>query len=131
MNSIQGIVGVLLAGILYALLPVYLLFTITGICYLVSGLSEMLIKYNYRKKEQPLTLGRTFCNMKEGFVYLYGQKSLFMVLLMFTLLNFFVTPINGNITPYFVKTDIRGAQGYLLDHIVTPEMWLSSFQGFG
>ncbi len=127
MNSIQGIVGVLLAGILYALLPVYLLFTITGICYLVSGLSEMLIKYNYRKKEQPLTLGRTFCNMKEGFVYLYGQKSLFMVLLMFTLLNFFVTPINGNITPYFVKTDIRGAQGYLFDHIVTPEMWLSIF----
>ncbi len=127
MNSIQGIVGVLLAGILYALLPVYLLFTITGICYLVSGLSEMFIKYNYRKKEQPLTLGRTFCNMKEGFVYLYGQKSLFMVLLMFTLLNFFVTPINGNITPYFVKTDIRGAQGYLLDHIVTPEMWLSIF----
>ena len=127
MNSIQGIAGVLLAGILYALLPAYMLFTITGVCYLLSGVSEMFIKYNYIKSEQPLTLERTFRNMKEGFEYLYGHKSLFMVLLMFTLLNFFVTPINGNIVPYFVKTDLRNAQSYLLDNMVTPEMWLSIF----
>ncbi|MBD5507675.1 MAG: MFS transporter [Lachnospiraceae bacterium] len=127
MNSIQGIAGVLLAGILYALLPAYILFSITGICYLASGMSEMFIKYDYIKSEQPLTLDRTFRNMKEGFVYLYGQKSLFMVLLMFTLINFFVTPINSNITPYFVKTDLQNAQSYLFDKVVTPEMWLSIF----
>lgn len=127
MNSIQGIAGVLLAGILYALLPAYMLFTITGICYLLSGVSEMFIKYCYIKSEQPLTLERTFRNMKEGFEYLYGHKSLFMVLLMFTLLNFFVTPVNGNILPYFVKTDLRNAQSYLFDNVVTPEMWLSIF----
>ena len=127
MNSIQGIAGVLLAGILYALLPAYMLFTITGVCYLLSGVSEMFIRYCYIKSEQPLTLERTFRNMKEGFVYLYGHKSLFMVLLMFTLLNFFVTPINGNIVPYFVKTDLRNAQSYLFDNVVTPEMWLSIF----
>lgn len=127
MNSIQGIAGVLLAGILYALLPAYILFTITGVCYIASGVSEMFIKYNYKKKEQSLTLGRTFSNMKEGFVYLYGRKSLFMVLLMFTLINFFVTPINGNIVPYFVKTDLQNAQSYLFDKMVTPEMWLSIF----
>ena len=127
MNSIQGIAGVLLAGILYALLPAYMLFTITGVCYLISGVSEMFIRYCYIKSEQPLTLERTFRNMKEGFVYLYGHKSLFMVLLMFTLLNFFVTPINGNIVPYFVKTDLRNAQSYLFDNVITPEMWLSIF----
>ena len=127
MNSIQGIAGVLLAGILYALLPAYMLFTITGVCYLLSGVSEMFIKYCFIKSEQPLTPERTFRNMKEGFVYLYGHKSLFMVLLMFTLLNFFVTPINGNIVPYFVKTDLRNAQSYLFDNVVTPEMWLSIF----
>lgn len=127
MNSIQGIAGVLLAGILYALLPAYILFTITGACYLASGVSEMFIKYNYMKNEQPLTLGKTFGNMKEGIVYLYGKKSLFMVLLMFTLINFFVTPINGNIVPYFVKTDLQNAEKYLFDKIITPEMWLSIF----
>lgn len=127
MNSIQGIAGVLLAGILYALLPTHVLFTITGICYLMSGLSEMFIRYDYQKKEQTLTLKTTFGNMKEGFVYLWGRKSLFMVLLMFTLINFFVTPINGNIVPYFVKTDLQNAPGYLFDRIVTPEMWLSIF----
>ena len=127
MNSIQGIAGVLLAGILYALLPAYILFTITGVCYLASGVSEMFIKYNYKKSGQPLTMNRTFSNMKEGFVYLYGQKSLFMVLLMFTLINFFVTPINGNIMPYFVKTDLQSAQSYLFNKVVTPEMWLSIF----
>lgn len=127
MNSIQGIAGILLAGILYALLPAYILFTITGICYLASGVSEMFIKYDYTKKEQSLTLRTTFNNMKEGFVYLYGQKSLFMVLLMFTLINFFVTPINANIVPYFVKTDLQNAESYLFDHVVTPEIWLSIF----
>lgn len=127
MNSIQGIAGVLLAGILYAFLPAYILFTITGVCYIASGVSEMFIKYNYKKNEQSLTLGRTFSDMKEGFVYLYGRKSLFMVLLMFTLINFFVTPINGNIVPYFVKTDLQNARSYLFDKIVTPEMWLSIF----
>lgn len=127
MNSIQGIAGVLLAGMLYALLPAYILFAITGVCYLISGVSEMFIKCSYRKKEQPLTLERTFSNMKEGFVYLYGRKSLFMVLVMFMLINFFVTPINGNIVPYFVKTDLQNVQSYLFDKIVTPEMWLSIF----
>ena len=127
MNSIQGIAGVLLAGILYALLPAYILFMITGICYIASGVSEMFIKYDYKKNERALTLGRTFSDMKEGFVYLYGRKSLFMVLLMFTLINFFVTPVSVNIVPYFVKTDLQNAGSYLFDKIVTPEMWLSIF----
>lgn len=127
MNSIQGIAGILLAGILYALLPAYILFTITGGCYIASGVSEMFIRYDYRQKEQPLTLGRTFSDMKDGFMYLCGRKSLFMVLLMFTMLNFFVTPINGNIVPYFVKTDLQNAGSYLFDEIITPEMWLSIF----
>ena len=38
-----------------------------------------------------------------------------------------MTPINGNITPYFVKTDLQNAQSYLFDKVVTPEMWLSIF----
>lgn len=127
MNSMQGIAGVLLAGILYAVLPAYLLFTITGSCYLASGFSEMFIRYDYQKPAQSLTLGGTFRNMREGFVYLYGRKSLFMVLLMFTLINFFVTPVNSMIVPYFVKTDLRHAQSYLLDNLVAPEMWASIF----
>lgn len=127
MNSIQGIAGILLAGILYSLLPAYTLFTITGVCYIASGVSEMFIRYDYRKKEQSLTLARTFSDMKEGFVYIFERKSLFMVLLMFTLVNFFVTPISANIVPYFVKTDLQSAQSYLLDRIIMPEMWLSIF----
>ena len=127
MNSIQGIAGVLLAGILYALLPAYILFVITGVCYIASGVSEMFIRYNYTKNEHALTFKRTFDNMKDGFLYLCGRKSLFMVLLMFTLINFFVTPINGNIVPYFVKTDLRNAGSYLFDRMVTPEMWTSIF----
>ena len=39
-NALQGILGIILAGILYALLPIHALFLLVGACYLASGIRK-------------------------------------------------------------------------------------------
>ena len=56
LQSVQSIVGILLAGILYSILPITTLFFIVSGCYILSGISEMFIKYNYVKNDDKLTI---------------------------------------------------------------------------
>ena len=44
LNSFQAIAGVVLAGILYTLIPINILFFIVGGCYIISAISEMFIR---------------------------------------------------------------------------------------
>ena len=45
LNSFQSIIGVILAGVLYTLVPLNVLFMVVGGCYILSAISEMFIKY--------------------------------------------------------------------------------------
>ena len=49
LNSFQSIVGIILAGVLYTLIPINVLFFIVGGCYILSAISEMFIKYTSEK----------------------------------------------------------------------------------
>ena len=55
-NSFESILGVILAGVLYATLPIHTLFFLVGACFVASGVSEMLIRYDHRPPEEHLTL---------------------------------------------------------------------------
>ncbi|MBR5390136.1 MAG: MFS transporter [Clostridia bacterium] len=127
-SSIQGIAGVVLAGVFYSALDIYTLFFIVGACYVVSGISEIFIRYDYAVPEERLTVKLAVQDLKTGFVYLKAQKVLmaFMVAILF--INFFITPVVGNFIPYFIKTDVGNANGYLLDKLIAPEFWLSVLQ---
>ena len=46
-SSLESILGIILAGILYAALPIYTLFFFVGACFLASGVSEMFIRYEH------------------------------------------------------------------------------------
>ena len=41
--------------------------------------------------------------------------------------NFFISPIGSNFIPYFIRTDVALAPSYLLDRLLTPELWTSVF----
>ena len=127
-SSLQSIVGVVLAGVLYASLPVYTLFFIVGACYIASGVSEMFIRYMHQKRAEKLTLKTAFSDMKEGVSYMKTQKALMILMIAILFVNFFMAPVYGNFLPYFVKTDIAGAPDYLFDRLLTPELWASVFQ---
>ena len=127
-NALQGILGIILAGILYALLPIHALFLLVGACYLASGISEMMIRYEFHPSPERLTMKRAFRDLADGFRYLTDQKALLAMLAAILFINFFFVPLSGNFLPYFVKTGLAEAPSYLFDNFLTPEQWSSAFE---
>ena len=125
MHSLQSIVGVVLAGVLYATVPIHLLFLIVGVCYLLSGVSEMFIRYAHERPEGKLTVRSALSDFAEGLRYLKMQKALLVLMIAILFINFFFAPVTSNFIPFFVKTDLAGAEHYLFDSFLTPELWSS------
>ena len=126
-SSLQSIFGVVLAGVLYAALPITRLFLVVGVCYVLSGVSEMFIRFAHRPSAEKMSLRLAFADMREGIRYLRTKKALLALMGSILFINFFFSPIGGNFIPYFIKTDVAGAPGYLFDSLLTPELWSSVF----
>ena len=126
-SSMESIAGVVLAGILYAVLPLNVLFLAVGACFIASGVSEMLIRYEHTPSAEPITLRLAVSDMKDGVLYLKSQKAIMAILCAALFINFFITPVTGNFIPYFIKTDLAAAPAYLLDSLLKPELWSSVF----
>ena len=126
-SSMESILGVVLAGILYAVLPLNVLFFAVGACFIVSGVSEMMIRYNHTPSSEPITIRVAVSDMMEGIHYLRSQKSIMAVMGAVLFINFFTTPLTGNFIPYFIRTDLAAAPAYLFDRFLKPELWSSVF----
>ena len=128
LNSFQSIIGVILAGVLYTLVPINILFLIVGLCYIGSGISELFIRYDseYEKRSEKLTMKSVFGDIKDGFKYLISIKAILAVMICVLFINFFFSPIFDNFIPYFIATDVSGTN-YLFSTIMAPEMWSSIF----
>lgn len=124
-GAVEGILGVVLAGILYAALPVHILFFMVGLCFMASGVSEMLIRYQHTPSAEQLTLRLAVKDMGDGLRYLKTQKAILALLGAILFINFFYAPVASNFLPYFVRTELASAPSYLLDHLLTPELWNS------
>ena len=79
-SSMESILGVVLAGVLYAVLPLKVLFPAVGACFIASGISEMLIRYDHTPSAEPITLRLALSDMKEGILYLKGQKAIMAII---------------------------------------------------
>ena len=126
-SALEGILGIILAGILYAALPIYALFFLVGLCYLASGVSEMLIRYEHHPSSERLTLRLAVRDMGEGIQYLKTKRAILALLGSILFINFFFSPVTGNFLPFFIKTDLAQAPSYLFDKALTPELWSSVF----
>ncbi len=126
-NAMESILGVVLAGILYAVIPIQPLLMLVGICYILSGVSEMFIRYEHQAPKEKLTLRLVWRDMADGIAYLKGQKAIMALMFSILFINFFATPVFNNFLPYFVRTDVACAPSYLFDSWLTPELWSSAF----
>ena len=124
-SSLESILGIILAGILYAALPIYTLFFFVGACFVASGLSEMFIRYDHTPSQENLTLKLAFMDMRDGLVYLKAKKAIMALMGAILFINFFFSPITGNFLPYFIKTDLAAAPSYLFHDALKPELWSS------
>ena len=126
-NSLEGIFGIILAGILYSALPIHTLFLMVGLCFVASGISEMFIRYKHHPSEERMTLRLAARDMADGIRYLKSKKAILAMMASALFINFFFTPVSSNFIPYFVKTDIAGTPSYLFDKLLKPELWSSIF----
>lgn len=126
-NSLQSILGVVLAGVLYAALDIRALFLIVGLSYVASGVSEMFIRYEHKRPAEKLTVRVAIGDMGEGLRYLKTQPAILAMMGAILFINFFMSPVMSNFIPYFVKTDVAEAPSYLFSGLLTPELWSSVF----
>ena len=124
MNSFQSILGIVLAGILYSTIPANILFLIVGGCYIISGFSEMFIKYNFVKPEGKLSVKVALNDIGDAFKYLKSMKPILFLIIAVLFVNFFFAPVGSNFLPYFIATDVTGSD-YIFHEWMAPEMWSS------
>lgn len=98
-NSVQTIIGILLAGLLYGLLGIEMIFIINGISFILSAISEMFIRTPYTKPpaEEKTTLQHDF---KVGVRYILDKPGLLPFVTAVLFLNFAFAPFFANAIPY-------------------------------
>lgn len=126
-NSLQGIIGIVLAGVLYSAMSIYALFFLVGACYVASGVSEMFIRYEHKRPQERLTVRVALGDIKGGVKYLGTQRAIVALMASILFINFFLSPVTGNFIPFFIKTDVAGAPSYIFSRLLTPELWASVF----
>lgn len=126
LTSFESILGIILAGLLYSLVPITVLFLIIGSCYILSGISELFIKIEYKKSETKLTIKSMLFDLKDGFKYLLPQKAILSLIFGMLFINFFFSPCFSNAMPYVISVHVASSD-YLFKEFMTPEMWSSIF----
>lgn len=124
--SLQNIAGLILGGILYASLGVYVIFIFSGIAYLISGFTEMFIKYHKAQLNNgKQTLSDVLREIVVGIKYVFEFKVIFSILMLALFLNFFVVPIYQNGIPYFIEFGLKSETDYLFNRFMSVENWYS------
>lgn len=99
-GSIQTLVGVLLAGVFYALIGILGIFIVNGVSFILSAISEMFIQLKHIQKPKDSSLKAYLFELKDGMNYLVTKKGLVTMLILLILLNFAVAPTFSNVHPY-------------------------------
>ncbi len=112
-NSVQSIIGILLAGILYAFLGIELIFIINGISFIVSAISEMFIRTPHPKRPVGAEPPKVFADLKAGFAYMTQKHGFLTFMFAVLAINFAVSPIFANGFPYLFNV-VLGKEAYHL-----------------
>jgi MFS family permease len=67
--NLQNIAGLILGGIMFAVLDVYAIFIINGVAYLISAITEMFIKYDHKTHQNNDSENNVLKEMISGIKY--------------------------------------------------------------
>lgn len=98
-TSISTILGNSIGGVLYVILGAPFMFLLNGVTFLLSAVSEMFMKIPkvvHEKIEFSF-----FADIKNGFSYLIGKKSIFKLGIITSLINLFLVMAIILMMPYF------------------------------
>lgn len=110
-SSIAQIGGPFLGGLVFAFIDIKQFLLINGISFIISGITEIFIDFNFNKPKEEKEKnndvenetissmkGSFFSEFNEGFSFLKSQKALFILSMFFIILNFLF--VLGSIVPY-------------------------------
>lgn len=91
-NNISSISGPIIGTMLYSFLGIKILLLINGISFLISAVTEILIKYTYNKngKTQNILKIKYIKKIKDGFVYMLKSKKIKYVVSVSMINSFFI-----------------------------------------
>jgi MFS family permease len=91
-NNISSISGPIIGTMLYSFLGIKILLLINGISFLISAVTEILIKYIYNKngKTQNILKIKYIKKIKDGFVYMLKSKKIKYVVSVSMINSFFI-----------------------------------------
>ncbi len=112
-SSLAGILGPIIAGILYGFLAIEEIILLTGITFSLAGVIELFIIFNlYTEKAEKQEKTPFMQSLTEGFSYLKENVFLFSLLKVSLWINFFFAGINVAI-PYILNTSLEfSSQSY-------------------
>ncbi len=91
-DSVSSILGPMVGGIVFILIDIRLFTLINGVSFILSGISEIFIDFNYTadiitKEKRPIKITD---DMKEGLKYIGATKWLTRLIGIFVSMNFFI-----------------------------------------
>nr|WP_318540281.1 MFS transporter [Terribacillus saccharophilus] len=76
-------------------------FIINGLSFFCSGVSELLIKYQYKNEKRKKN--KIFIDLKEGYKYVFNNKWLLQLLYVSALVNLFIAAYNTILPMFFIN----------------------------
>jgi predicted MFS family arabinose efflux permease len=126
-QSIEAIVGVLLAGVFYAAFGIFWVFVIDGLSFIASGISELFIRYEAAVSEQKLTARAVWQDLRAGLKYVSKNKPIMVVMTLALGINMFINPVFSNGVPYLCNTLLFEGDWMILP-FMTKETWYAAFE---
>lgn len=107
LRIMSSLLAPVIGALLYVNLGVAVLFLINGISFLISGSSEMLIKYNHVKRETVEGIKGIISDLIVGIKFIIDNKVIHKLCTFFLLIYALIQPLFGIVLPLFFKTQLE------------------------
>lgn len=108
-DSGSSIIGPVLGGLVFGIVSMNLFLFINGISFILSGISEMFIDFNFNKSkekdktESNMSMHTVWQDIKEVFAYIKGNKILCVIMPFSISLNFLMAAVLTVVLPYLIN----------------------------
>ncbi|WP_130807850.1 MFS transporter [Senegalia massiliensis] len=115
-TSLAGIMGPVLGGVAYGLIPLKLFLIINGISFILSAISEFFInfKYNIRgdtNEDKEIVVEKGFKaltkEVSEGLQFIKNKKSIYSIMKFALILNFLINSTTAVINPFIINDILK------------------------
>lgn len=129
LKGLSVLLGPIIGAVLYGGLGITTLFFINGVSFLLSGISELMIKYRHTKRETTEGISGIITDLSEGIRFMLNIKMIRELCYFFLVIYLIVQPISSVAFPLFFRNHLAYSDtqyGYL-QSISILGMLLGSF----